>query len=216
MGIVAKKIQDGYPCFMVCNDISSEALRNLRTNGLNTISFDLDDPKISFPFRDGSFDAIISLATIEHIISTADHMLEIKRILKREGHLYISAPNYSSIHFAIPYLLHGRSFHNPLSEGIARYEFYAHVRYFTYRTLLEYVSSFGFVAERVYLPLPKNSSRYRALREKSKLAAFGLKSIMYMLYSVLPPRWAFHPVIRFSNNALRDEGKLHKPSIIVL
>ena len=123
MGIVAKKIQDGYPCFMVCNDISSEALRNLRTNGLNTISFDLDDPKISFPFRDGSFDAIISLATIEHIISTADHMLEIKRILKREGHLYISAPNYSSIHFAIPYLLHGRSFHNPLSEGIARYEF---------------------------------------------------------------------------------------------
>lgn len=216
MGIVAKRIQDNYPCYMLCNDISSESLKNLQANGLNTISFDLDDPQKPFPFPDGTFDAIISLATIEHMINIDEHMLEIKRILKKDGHLYISAPNYSSIHFVIPYLIHGRSFHNPLSEGIDKYEFYAHVRYFTYNTLLEFVSSFGFTAENVYLPLPKGSARYNALKKKSIILAFTLTTTMYLLYKVLPPRWAFHPVLRFRNTEQPDSSKIKKPKAIIL
>ncbi len=216
MGIVGKRIHELYPCFMLCNDISSESLRNLTVNKINTISFDLDDPDVSFPFRDGSFDAIVSLATVEHIIHTEEHMRELKRILKKGGHLYISAPNYSSIHFVIPYLLKGRSFHNPLDGGIAKYEFYAHVRYFTYKTLLEYVTSFGFVPDKVYLPLPEASSRYKALKKRSSLLAFGLRSILHVLYKVLPPRWAFHPVLRFTNPSSESEGKVCKPQTVVL
>jgi SAM-dependent methyltransferase len=216
MGIAAKRIHDGYPCYMLCNDISSESLKNLKANGLNTISFDLDDPEKPFPFPDATFDAIISLATVEHMINIDKHMLEIKRILKKDGHLYISAPNYSSIHFVVPYLLHGRSFHNPLSHGIDKYEFYAHVRYFTYNTLLEYVSSFGFTAQYVYLPLPKGSARYKALKKKSKILAFGLTAIMYLFYRLLPPRWAFHPVLRFSNTEQSNLDGFKKPKTIIL
>ena len=216
MGIVAKRIQDNYPCYILCNDISTESLKNLKANGLNTISFDLDNPEKPFPFPDETFDAIISLATIEHMINVDQHMLEIKRILKKGGHLYISAPNYSSVHFVIPYLLHGRSFHNPMSHGVDKYEFYAHVRYFTYKTLLEYISSFGFKAQIVYLPLPKDSTRYNALKKKSKILAFGLTAIMYLSYKILPPRWAFHPVLRFSNTEQPNPNKFKKPKRIIL
>jgi SAM-dependent methyltransferase len=216
MGIVAKRIQDNYPCYMLCNDISSESLKNLKANGLNTISFDLDDSAKPFPFPDETFDAIISLATIEHMINIDNHMLEIKRILKKGGHLYISAPNYSSIHFAVPYFLYGRSFHNPLAHDIDKYEFYAHVRFFTYKTLLEYISSFGFTAQNVYLPLPRGSSRYMALKKKSRIAAFGLTTMMYVFYKLLTPRWALHPILRFSNSDQPDINKFKKPKTIIL
>ena len=218
MGIVGKRIHDGYPCRMVCNDMSENALKSLKAAGLETISFDLDDPALPFPFEDNTFDVVISLATLEHILHLDEHMLEIRRILKDGGHLYISTPNYSSIHFVIPYLLKGKSFHNPMKGGIDKYEFYAHVRYFTYVTLLEFVSSFGFKAEKAYLPLPDSSTRYLSLKKKSKAAAFFFRAGVRMFYRLASPRWSFHPVLRFSKVALAEGSgsRVNKPEKIVL
>ena len=216
MGIVAKRIQEGYPCRMVCNDISENALKNLKAAGLETISFDLDDPAVAFPFPDKTFDAVISLATLEHILHLDEHMNEIRRILKDDGHLFISTPNYTGIHFVIPFLLNGRTFHNPMNGGLDKYEFYAHVRYFTYVSLVEFVSSFGFKADKVYLPLPEGSARYRSLRTRSRVRAFAFRSAMYLLYRLLPPRWAFHPVLRFSKASIADAKKTHKPKKVIL
>jgi SAM-dependent methyltransferase len=216
MGIVAKRIQDGYPCRMVCNDISENALRNLKAAGLETISFDLDDPTTAFPFADQTFDAVISLATLEHILHLDEHMNEIRRVLKDDGHLFLSTPNYSGIHFVIPFLLNGKTFHNPMNGGIDKYEFYAHVRYFTYTTLVEFVSSFGFHADKVYLPLPDSSARYQSLRSKSTVLAFAFRSAMYLLYRFASPRWAFHPVLRFSKSSLPGSQRMHKPKKVIL
>jgi len=216
VGVVPKRIQDSYPCDMLCNDISPQSLKSLKANNLKTVSFDLDDPELTYPFPDETFDAILSLATLEHIINTKHHMTEVRRILKTGGHLYISTPNYSGLPFAIPFLLKGRSFHNPLKEGINEYEFYAHVRYFTYKTLMEFVSSFGFSAEKVYLPLPKCSSRYLAFKRRSKSLAFLFRLVMHVCYKVLTPRWAFHPVIRFSKSDIPTNGKYRKPKKVIV
>lgn len=216
VGVVAKRIKDNYPCLMLCNDICPESLKSLRDNQLATVSFDLDDPEAKFPFEAESFDAVISLATVEHIINLDHHMNEIRRILKPGGHLYISAPNYSGIHFVIPFLLTGRTFHNPMAEGIDKYEFYAHVRYFTHKTLMEFVSSFGFTADKVFLPLPKSSSRYRSLEDRSKIRAKLFKATMYLLYSILPARWAFHPVARFSKQDLPNNSAVGKAQKIIM
>lgn len=210
MGIVAKRIKDGYPCRMLCNDISETSLKNLQEAGLETVSFDLDDPGTPFPFADKSFDAVISLATLEHILHLDEHMREIHRILKNDGHLFISTPNYNGIHFVIPLLLKGKTFHDPMRGGIDRYEFYAHVRYFTYLTLLEFVGSFGFRPDIVYVPLPNSSARYRALQAKSKSLAFLFRNGMHLFYRLASPRWAFHPVIRFSRLASSDESSQPK------
>ena len=215
VGVVAKRIQDNYPSFMLCNDISPQSLKSLKANKLNAISFDLDNPQAKFPFNDQTFDAIITLATVEHIINLDHHMNELRRILKDNGHLYISSPNYSSIHFVIPYLLKGESFHDPLSDGLDKYEFYAHVRYFTYNTLLAFVSSFGFVAEKVYLPLPGGSSKYLALKKRSKFIAYSFRTIMHLFYKLSTPRWAFEPVLCFSKAERLSKNK-NKPKKLIL
>jgi SAM-dependent methyltransferase len=211
VGVVAKRIKDGYSGTIVANDISDEALKSLKANRIDALSFDLDSKEASFPFADETYDAVISLATIEHIIHLDYHVQEIRRILKTGGYLYISAPNYSGFQFFFPYLLRGRSFHNPLGNDLEKYEFHAHVRYFTYKTLLDFISSFGFSPVEVYLPLPKDSSRYNRLKNRSAMAAFAFRMSVWLLYRLLSPRWAFHPVLCFVKSGKKDRpGKPRK------
>jgi SAM-dependent methyltransferase len=196
VGCAAKRIHDYYPADLLCNDISPTCLRILQGMGVPTVSFDIDDAHSPFPFSDGRFDAVISLVTIEHLIHVDHHLKEIRRILSEGGYLYISTPNYAAPEYALPLLLSGRTFHNPLSEE-SRYEFYSHVRYFTFRTLLELVTSFGFVADTVYIALPGGSSRYRRLYAASKTKALAFRYAMWLQRTLLPPRFASEPVLCF-------------------
>lgn len=203
VGVVGKRIQDNYRAELVCNDISPVCLKIMQRSGISTTSFDIDDNEHAFPFPDNHFDAVIALATIEHVIHIDHFLEEINRILTSDGYLYISAPNYLGLLYLIPFLISGKTFHDPMSEA-SRYEFYAHVRYFTYRTLLELVSSYGFIADTVYLAIPENGSRYQALKAKSKTRAFAFRFIMKSMYKWLSPRWASEPVICFR----KADGKI--------
>lgn len=213
IGVAAKRIQDNYPCELICNDISPTSLKVLASLKLKTVSFDLDNDNEKFPFPDGHFDAVISLATIEHLIYTDHFLKEINRILSDTGYLYLSTPNYAAASF-IPEFIAGRSFHNPLSKDQkSRYEFFAHVRYFTYRTLLEYVSTFNFIPEAVYLPLPAGSSRYKALYKKSKIKAITYRYAMSLMYWALSPRWASEPIVCFKKG--ENNQPIHPRKIVL-
>jgi len=208
VGCVAQRVHKLYSASLVSNDISYTCLRILSNLGIPTAAFDLDDSESAFPFPDGYFDAVITLATIEHLIHLENFVNEIYRVLGHDGYLYISSPNYASIIYLPRYILRGESFHDPLSKSSrVRYEFFAHVRYFTYNTLLNYISSFGFAPDTVYLPVPGGSTRYRALYATSKPKALIYKSLMWTMYSALSPRWASEPIICFQKNA---EGTNHK------
>ena len=207
VGCAAQRIQENYPADLLCNDITPTCLAILNQLGLQTVSFDLDDEKQPYPFSDGHFDAIISLAIIEHLLHVDHFLKETHRILNDDGYLYLTAPNYVSLAYLPQFLWTGRTFHDPLSKSPRiRYEFYAHVRYYTYRTLLEFVSSFGYVPDTVYLALPAGSSRYRALYAKSKVGAFAFRSAMNLMYRLMSPRWASSPIICFR----KDTSKLNR------
>jgi len=209
VGCAAQRIRGNYPASLICNDISPTCLDVLKKLAIPTVSFNIDDSTLSFPFPDGYFDAIVALATIEHVIHTDHFVKEIYRVLSSDGYLYLSAPNYVGLAYLPRFLLSGRTFHDPLSEP-SRYEFYAHVRYFTYRTLLEFVSSFDFVPDAVYLALPGGSSFYKSLYSRSKLKALMFRSAMWFMYSLLSPRWASEPILCFQKTSKRTDHRLRK------
>jgi 2-polyprenyl-3-methyl-5-hydroxy-6-metoxy-1,4-benzoquinol methylase len=214
VGCAAQRVHEHYPASLLCNDISPTCLKVLQKLGIPTVSFDIDDDELAFPFTSGQFDAIIALAIIEHVMRVDHFLQEISRILADNGYLYLSSPNYASLLYLPRFLLSGKTFHDPLSGSpVSRYEFYAHVRYFTYRTLLEFVSSFGFVPDTVYLALPAGSSRYQSLYSNSKLKALAFRYAMKLMYSFFSPRWAAEPIICFRK---ASDGKDHKLRKIVL
>lgn len=212
VGCVAQRIRDHYQAELVCNDINPTCLKIIRKMGVSACSFDLDDHQHSFPFIDGQFDAAISLHTIEHLTYPGHFLSEIHRILKDGGYLYISTPNYASLYSVLRLLISGK-LHNPLSEvTVDRYEFYSHIRYFTFKTLLSLVSSFGFVAEAVYVILPHNGSCYQLSCANSRLKAFVRRYGRWLMYYFLPPRWIAEPIICFQK---RNYGTKRRPRKVV-
>jgi ubiquinone/menaquinone biosynthesis C-methylase UbiE len=203
MGVVGKRIHDKYQADVLCNDVCPTCLEKMQEFGLTTISFDIDDEEKFFPFPESYFDAIIALATIEHVIHIDQFLKEVNRVLRSDGFLYISAPNYSGLVYLLPFLLTGKTFHDPFVEP-SRYEFYAHVRYFTYKTLLELVGTFGFTPDTVYLAIPQNSSKFQRLYSESKAKALMFQFIMKQIYTFFSPRWAAEPVLCFRKCSIPD------------
>ena len=200
IGIVAKHITDQYPCEMVCNEVDPSCLTQLKRLDVKTTTFDLDRGD-RLPLKSRSFDAVLCLATLEHIIHTDNLIEEMHRILCEDGRLYLTVPNYASIYYLMP-ILRGRAFHDPL-DPVDRYEFYAHVRYFTFYTLIDLFRSFDFYVDTVYMMLPKASSRYRRLKERSRWKAFLFRAGARAAYS-LSPRWHPGPIVCFSKT---DPGR---------
>jgi SAM-dependent methyltransferase len=176
---------------------------------LDCTCFDIDNDTTHFPFRDKSFDAVIALATIEHVINVDRFVTELGRVLSDDGFLYISAPSYSGLFYVLPLMLNGKTFHDPMKQE-SKYEFYAHVRYFTYETLLEYVSSFGFTPDTVYLALPEASSKFVEMKKRSKAKAWLFRLGMSGIYRALGARWASEPVICFRKGSGGGRSQVRK------
>jgi SAM-dependent methyltransferase len=209
VGVVAKRIKEQYSPNILCNEITPTCLKVLQNEGLDTVSFSLDDPETPFPLPDGSFDCAVSLVTIEHL-SNVDHFLrETSRVIAPGGFLYIVTPNYAAPEYALKLFATGRSFHDPLGTMEDRYEFFGHIRYFTYKTLRDYVASHGFALDTVYIARPEGGSRYLALLERSRLRALSYRYLMTTRHQLLPPRWASEPILCFQK-ATPDGRKLRK------
>lgn len=50
-------------------------------------------PAARLPFADRSFDVVISFDLFEHVPETDDHLREVRRVLRQEGHYLIGTPN---------------------------------------------------------------------------------------------------------------------------
>lgn len=82
-------------------------------------------------FPDESFDVIVMLDVLEHLVDPKYTLLEIRRILKKDGILYISTPDVSSV---LSRILRGRWW------GINKF----HLFYFSKKTLKKMLDACGF------------------------------------------------------------------------
>jgi SAM-dependent methyltransferase len=69
------------------------------------LRLDLDE---SLPFADGTFDAVVSLEGIEHLLSPARCLAEFCRILRPGGQLVLTTPNVNNVQSRWHYLIAGR------------------------------------------------------------------------------------------------------------
>ena len=102
---------------------------------------------------DHTFDYLVSIDVIEHIIETDDFLIKARNILKDDGYFYLITPNLASYHGRLSLLLGYTPAAMDLSmnEGFfgkfwfLRYkDVVHHIRVFTYRAICEMCTYYGF------------------------------------------------------------------------
>jgi SAM-dependent methyltransferase len=85
------------PGALVAADFAESALRLGRDRAgrerLNTIQWTVADMQ-QIPFRDSTFDTVISCETIEHVPAPVEALREVRRVLRPTGCLLMTTPNY--------------------------------------------------------------------------------------------------------------------------
>lgn len=70
--------------------LAAATVRRCRADNIHLFAWDLTR---AFPFSDATFDAVLFLDVIEHLEPRLEVLQEIRRVLKPDGRLLVSAPN---------------------------------------------------------------------------------------------------------------------------
>lgn len=143
---------------VVCVDLSVPALREVVNRGFLPIVASAEGHKLPFP--DESFDIVILDEVIEHLVDTDSIMEEIHRVLKVDGQLLISTPNLASWFNRLALLFGVQPAFSEVSfkkvYGRPGIGIVGHLRLFTKRALVAFVSDNGFRVEKVVgVPFPE-------------------------------------------------------------
>jgi SAM-dependent methyltransferase len=114
-------------------DISQPGLSALRAAGFdNVMQFDAMDLS-AFPHR--NFDVVVASDVIEHVANPGDLLRGIKTVLRPDGRLLLSTVNAFSLETYVKLAFGWESVHPE------------HVSYYSYTTLMEMASRFGYELE---------------------------------------------------------------------
>lgn len=81
--------------FTIC-DIDSRAIELAKTiHGEKLAGTDVIGPN-GLPYQDSQFDLVVSMDVIEHTLEPEPWLLELVRVLRPGGHLFLTTPNYGS------------------------------------------------------------------------------------------------------------------------
>jgi methionine biosynthesis protein MetW len=122
-------------------DISENALRYARKFGLCCMQI---EDATRLPFLDNTFDAVISVEVLEHLLAPQLALEEISRVLVPGGKLIVTVPNVAFWRWRFDFFFLGRW--NPIGDDLSAEKPWRdpHVRFFTYRSLKRLLNETGF------------------------------------------------------------------------
>ena len=128
-----------------CFGFSRYAYRRARANGRALVVINGDVS--SLPFRSNSFDGCVCTETLEHTLEPSKALSEIRRVLKRNGRLFLTVPNENSTYAFYLWLL---CFLMPWKQARISFEEHpSHLQHFSRSRLYRLFSGF-FEIERSY------------------------------------------------------------------
>ena len=107
-------------------DTDDEALAAAAERGVTVARVDLDREPL--PFENGSFDAVVSLDVIEHVLDPAVFVRELARVLRPGGIVYLATPNVRFAGYLRALVVRGRF---PLTSSDPRGWQGGHIHFFT-------------------------------------------------------------------------------------
>ncbi len=184
----------------IAMEAASINIKHLKERGIPVIPHDLTQSP--YPIKDESFDLVICAAVLEHLYRPDICLQEFHRILKHDGGLIVSTPNYSHP-YRIWQLVKGETFHDPLKE----YQFWAHLRFFTYKTLVKFLEHLRFFVADVFLPLPAVPAMYSGFTKGSKIKEFFALHLYPKIFFRISPRFCNEPILLCKKD--RSKIKVH-------
>jgi SAM-dependent methyltransferase len=143
-------------------DINRQALEKAKSKKIDVVLASCD----FLPFRSKSFDACSMIEVIEHLYFPEKAVKEAHRVLKQNGTLILATPNFVNFIDRINVLI---------GKNIISME-HQHIRFFTWKTLNDFLRRCGFELERRktwFLPFPERrvTKKYPSWRKFMRFAA---------------------------------------------
>lgn len=146
-------------------------------NGIPFTGLNLRNSKL--PQKSKSLDAVIICEVLEHLnFNPLPVMLEINRVLKDDGYIYISMPNQTNLGNRIK-LLRGKSVHNPIGDFFKQLDrnnnmlVGLHWREYTLNETIELVQKMGFDIVTKYYFQPTERHKSNILKKMLRKIAFS-------------------------------------------
>lgn len=145
----------------------------------------------TFEKINGRFDVILLLDILEHLLEPWALLSKLKYKLKRNGYVLICIPNIACLHVRLQLLL-GRF--NYEDRGVLDR---AHLRYFTYRSMLDLINNTGYEVKEYYVHSSYFSSKswgkrapylYRRISHFSRIMYRKFPNLfgMQILFKIIP------------------------------
>jgi len=130
------------------------------------------------PFRDNSFDVIVSCETVEHLLEPLKALREMARVSKPGGLLYLTTPNYLNLmglYLVYDFLLR-KDRHSAATQPLDRRWFFPEVRRIVRRAGWRILTSDGTVHQ---VPLPKRNPARLYFLDRNRTLRRSLRSVAF-------------------------------------
>ncbi len=146
---ITLQLKQALGCEIEAVELIEENVKRAAEKGFSVKKVDLNLEKL--PFKSNSFDCVFSGEVLEHVIDSDGLLLDMKRVLKKDGVLILTVPNvanwYNRLIMLFGYLPHYIESGSRKSYGTPFGLINGHVKAFTKRSLAEMIKTNGFKIE---------------------------------------------------------------------